>query len=357
MKKEKLQDAIGMVGDDLIQEAANTEPAKKARVKWIALVAAMLSAFMVMGIGVAMHFNSPESEGAVPMDQEIAEISKESFNIDATPFVLQKAVYPERVLNYSLTADLNDSEAYDKWQNDRDSFRAAYNSNTPDLSKFIEYSTKAFLSDTEDNAIYSPVNVYMALAMLAETSGGESRAQILDALGSDSIESLRTDANALWNALYTDDGTAKTVLANSLWLREEGEYKREPLEILAEKYYASTFEGRMGSKEYDEVLRGWLNEQTDGMLTDQVKGIGLPEDTVLALASTILFNAKWADEFNPERNTEEVFNGTNGKVRTEFMNESRNGSVSVGDNFMAYKKYFTENGHMTFILPKEGKTP
>ncbi len=357
MKKEKLQDAIGMIGDDLIQEAADAEPTKKARVKWIALVAAMLSAFMVMGIGVAMHFNSPESEGAVPMDREIAEITNESFNIDATPFVLQKAVYPERVLNYSLTADLNDSEAYDKWQNDRDSFRAAYNSNTPDLSKFIEYSTKAFLADTEDNAIYSPVNVYMALAMLAETSGGESRAQILNALGSDSIESLRTDANALWNALYTDDGTAKTVLANSLWLREEGEYKREPLEILAEKYYASTFEGRMGSKEYDEVLRGWLNEQTDGMLTDQVKGIGLPEDTVLALASTILFNAKWADEFNPERNTEEVFNGTNGKVRTEFMNESRNGSVSVGDNFTAYKKYFTENGHMTFILPKEGMSP
>ncbi|MBQ4562368.1 MAG: hypothetical protein IJA55_08595 [Clostridia bacterium] len=379
MKREKLQDAVGMIGDDLIEEAASYKK-KRNRLRWIPAVAILLCISILMGV-VALR-PKEESMPETPIDQNLPETpidqnlltdnagddaevneqesatdisgNKHYYNLD---YCMKKAVYPERVLNYSLNADLNDPEAYNKWQNDRDSFREAYDSDTPDLSKFIKYSTKAFLADTEDNAIYSPVNVYMALAMLAETSAGESRAQILNALGSDSIDELRADANSLWKALYTDDGTAKTILANSLWLREEGEYKSEPLEILAENYYASTFEGRMGSKEYDEVLRGWLNEQTDGMLTDQVKGIGLPEETVLALASTILFNGKWSEEFNPERNRERVFHGTDGKVTTEFMNESTNGSISVGDNFTAYKKYFTENGHMTFILPKEGMTP
>lgn len=369
MKREKLQDAVGMIGDDLIEEAANYNNKKKKRLRWIPAVAILLCISVLMGV-VALRPNDEKltdnvqeeiasenadaAEDAEDVNIEYSTADKVYYNLD---YCLNRAVYPVRVQNYSLNSDLNDQDAYEKWWEDRNSFRADYDSNTPDLSKFITYSTKAFLGDTEGNAIYSPVNVYMALAMLAETSAGDSRDQILNALGSDSIESLRSDANAIWNALYTDDGTAKTILANSLWLRDEGEYKSEPIDILAKNYYASTFEGRMGSKEYDEVLRGWLNEQTDGMLTDQVKGIGMPEDTVLALASTILFNAKWADEFDPEDNTKETFYGTDGNIKTEFMHESVNGSVDVGDNFTAYKKYFAEHGFMTFVLPKEGMTP
>ena len=46
-----------------------------------------------------------------------------------------------------------------------------------------------FLGGKEgENAAYSPVNVYMALAMLAELTDGASRQQILDLLGSDSLE-------------------------------------------------------------------------------------------------------------------------------------------------------------------------
>ncbi len=368
MKKEKLQDAVGMISDDLIAEAAEYKKKRKA-LRVTPLVAALLCITLLCCM-VALRPNK-ENEKGTPENlltdnagDDIEENIQESADDVSKPesyysldYCLNKAVYPTRVINYSLSADLNDTAAYDVWWEERNSFRADYEARQPDLSKFITYSTKAFLGDTDDNAIYSPVNVYMALAMLAETSDGNSRSQILNALGSDSIESLRSDANAIWNALYTDDGTAKTVLGNSLWLREEGEYKEKTIDILAKNYYASTFEGKMGSKEYDEVLRGWLNEQTDGMLTDQVKGISMPEDTALALASTILFNAKWADEFNPENNTNELFNGTNGKVKTEFMHESRNGSVDVGDNFTAYKKYFTEHGFMTFILPKEGMTP
>ena len=372
MKREKLQDAVGMVGDDLIAEAADYKIKKRRKFRWIPAVAILLCISVLMGVAALQQnkesiSETPENENSLLADsaddnikeniQESATDVSKTENYYSLDYCLGKAVYPTRVQNYTFNTDPNDLNAYDSWQKEVESFRAAYDSNTPDLSKFITYSTKAFLGDTEDNAIYSPVNVYMALAMLAETSGGKSRTQILNALGSDGIGSLRADANALWNALYTDDGTAKTVLGNSLWLCEEGEYKKDTIDILAKNYYTSTFEGRMGTKEYDEVLRGWLNEQTDGMLSNQVKGISMPEDTALALASTILFNAKWADEFNPDKNTTEVFNGTNGKVKTEFMHESRNGSVSVGDSFTAYKKYFTENGSMTFVLPKEGMSP
>ena len=44
--------------------------------------------------------------------------------------------------------------------------------------------------------------------MLAEVTGGESRAQILELLDEDSIDALRTRANHIWNANYRDDGSS-----------------------------------------------------------------------------------------------------------------------------------------------------
>lgn len=52
----------------------------------------------------------------------------------------------------------------------------------------FEALTAQFLSGAgEENAVLSPVNIYMALAMLAELTDGESRAQLLDLIGAQNI--------------------------------------------------------------------------------------------------------------------------------------------------------------------------
>ena len=63
--------------------------------------------------------------------------------------------------------------------------------------------------------------------MLAETTGGESRQQILDLLGSESITELRNNAGVLWNANYCDDGTVTSLLASSAWLSDSITYNKE----------------------------------------------------------------------------------------------------------------------------------
>ena len=44
------------------------------------------------------------------------------------------------------------------------------------------------------------MNVYMALAMLTETTGGNTRQELLDLLGETGIEAVRTRAKDLWKA-------------------------------------------------------------------------------------------------------------------------------------------------------------
>lgn len=222
------------------------------------------------------------------------------------------------------------------------------------IREFYEATMQEFLKDTEGkNKIYSPLNVYMALAMLAETAEGESRQQILDLLGVDSIETLRNNASILWNANYCDDGTVTSLLASSAWLSDKINYNQETLNILAENYYASSFSGTMGSAEYNKMLQDWLNEQTGGLLEEQASQVTMDPLTVFTLATTVYFKAKWANEFQEANNTEEIFHAAAGDITTEFMHQSRTGSYYWGENFGAISRSLENSGNMLLILPDE----
>lgn len=358
MKKEKLQDAIGLVKDDLIEEASKEVPVtSRSRIKWIAVIAAMLS--FVIVLGVVMRPNKPEIISDDTEDKiELFENAAQSLNTDLGKFVFTKAKYPQRVQNTEILGDNASLEAYDRWFDERNEYWSAYNERTPDLDGFIKNSIPAFLANTKGNVIYSPINVYMALTLLGEVTDNRSRTQILDALGCESVEQMRADANAVWKALYNDDGASKTILANSIWLRDDSEYNKDTLDLLASNYYASSYRGKMGSAEYDRALQGWLNEQTDNMLTDQVNGLGMDSQTTLALASTLLYNAKWSDEFDPEFTEEGRFHSPEGDVSCEYMKDSTRGNLFIGDEFTAVRRNFAESGgQMMFVLPNEGTTP
>ena len=246
------------------------------------------------------------------------------------------------------------NEAYDAWSSSRKALRSGTDY-TGLLDGFISSTTTQFLSGAgEENRVYSPINVYMALSMLAETAGENSRTQILDLLGVGSIEALRTRAYALWRDNYRDDGVVTSLLANSLWLRDGMTYSQKTLDTLAEHYYASSFSGAMGSEEYNQALRDWINAQTNGLLAEQAQGLEMAPETVLALASTIYFKAAWSDEFHKDFTEIDTFHALSGDVDAEFMRRTMDSTFYWGDNFTAVQLRFQEGGSMWLILPAEG---
>jgi serpin B len=193
--------------------------------------------------------------------------------------------------------------------------------------------------------------------MLAETAEGDSRQQILDLLGVSDLTALREKCNGLWNGVYLNDGAVTSLLANSLWLAEgdRWQYDMDKVNALAQHYYASTFEGEMGSAAYDAALQDWINEQTDNLLTEQAGDLGFDPNTVLALASTICFRAKWQDEFWADYNREGVFKTANGNVPVTYMTQSPMMYAYFGDRFTAVSKDLDDGAYkMTFFLPNEG---
>lgn len=272
---------------------------------------------------------------------------------------IASAVYPEMAA-YPEEDDYFD-ESFELWrQQGQDRLEAG-----KELEKYQEglwdfygKTINTFLADGGDkNRVYSPVNLYFALAVSAEITDGESRRQLLELLGADSIESLRQQTECLWAASYRNDVAATTILANSLWLNEGINYKKETVNTLAEKYYVSSFQGDPSSEDMTNALRAWLNEQTGGLLKDAVENVKLDPRTVAAVCSTVYFSAKWSSVFSKDKNDYKTFHSVKGDMEREFMNKNLPyGPYYYGEDFGAVYISFAEGGAMWFILPDEGKS-
>ncbi len=327
-KSEKLSEAIGNLNEEVIEKADRRRTAKtpkKARkfpLKIVTVTAACLAA--VIGITTL-----------IPRG-----ISAEA---------LAEAVYP-KATKYPGALNIN----HDSWSAER---RARWESGDlidSGVNDFYKKTAEEFLSGDENRA-YSPVNVYMALAMLGETTDGESRRQILDLLGADNIGELREDAKNMWLANYCNDGAVTSILANSIWLNEDVNIKQEPLDVLAENYYASSYRGDVSKM--TKAVQAWLNQQTNGLLGDYVKDVSLDPETIMALYSTVYFRAKWDNQFDKNKNDTKIFRAANGDIQTEFMNDTDiYGMFYAGEDFGAMFLNFKEGGKMWFILPDEDKT-
>ena len=216
------------------------------------------------------------------------------------------------------------------------------------LTDFFTIGSGEFLSGGTENRLWSPVNAYIGLAMVAELTAGESRQQILDLFGAADLEELRQQVSAVWETTY---GT----LANSLWLEKGLRYNRQTMDNLAFYYYASVYQGDLGSDAVNQAIGGWLHEKLRGIFGD-APTVELSEETLMALYSTVYFQSLWYSRFWEQDNTQGIFHGANGEKQVTFMNQKPNHlNYYWGDTFGAVEMVLNA-GRMWFILPDEGLT-
>ena len=269
---------------------------------------------------------------------------------------------PSEPATDSQTARKQFEEAYDTY------WRAwkAYREETPRLgeqtdllaalSNFSAESAALALAG-EGNGVYSPISLWFALAMLAETTEGDSRREILDALGAEDLEQLREWADILWHALYTDDGTATILLGTSVWLNQGVDFNQDTLDTLAEHYYTGSYQAPMGTDAADQALTDWTSEQTRGLIGSDGKVLETTPDTLMVLASTLYVMGRWNTEFQPENNTDDIFTAADGtEQQAEFMHRTENAYFLRREGYQAASLH-SSAGEVVFVLPDEGVSP
>ena len=334
MNSQDMFNGVTDIRDDLIDGAKEAPKRQKHGIKkrWLGAVAAVLAVAILAGIFL-------RSGGAL------------------TAYAVAEAKYP-KMAPYPSGIFLYSDAAFDAWRESVNAQRRDLG-DTSSLQTFFARSAQTFLTgDGGRNRVYSPLNVYMALSMLAQPTGGESREQILALLGSDSMDSLRRQASDVWNSNYRDDGVLTSILASSLWLNRDVKFNRDTMDTLARDFYASSYRGEMGSAGFSKALQSWLNQQTGGLLQEQAGNIELDHKTILALAATVYFKAKWNSEFSKEDTMPETFHAPDGDIEADFMHQRRSQAYYWGEKFAAVSQTFDmANGSMWFLLPDEGVTP
>jgi len=246
----------------------------------------------------------------------------------------------------------------DKWQAEQTLLSNTTKEAVDALMPFFATGSAQFLgTQGSENRLWSPVNAYIGLAMLTELTAGESRQQILDLFGAVDMDTLRQQVSAIWESTYNDNGHEISTLANSLWLEEGLGYHQNTMDSLAYHYYASVYQGDLGSQKINNAIGAWINNNTGGFLKNATKNINLSTDTILALYSTIYFQAKWQDEFSQKNNTEDIFRAPDGDKTVTFMNKDlAQMNYYWGDKFSAVALSLKNGSRMWFVLPDEGYT-
>ena len=228
---------------------------------------------------------------------------------------------------------------------------------TETLQRFSDETAAAFFIG-DRNAVYSPVSLYAALGMLTELTDGETKQQVMDLLGVSDSEALRQWTKALWQQLCYDEQNSALRLGNAAFLNENMAFHKEPLDVLAEDYYASSYQLPMGSKAADKAIAAWLDQQTNDLLAEDTGAIKTKEIDLLRLYNTIYYKAAWRAEFSGGATEKDIFTAADGtEQRTDFMHISLAGSpVARGEGYRRASLYLKDGGRMTFYLPDEGVT-
>lgn len=338
MKKEELFEVLEEIDPAIVKKAWAYNKRKKS--VWMKMAAPAICAAILAGIlfGVPAFRNGGQ---------------KGSNANDPSGVVTVMAAYPEPIAQ-TLSAQkfIESDDHWDWWSSYRELVSESQNLQSGINGYYVALMEQLLVSEDE-NTVCSPINTYIAFAMLAEVSDGNTRQQILDMLGVTDIDILRENVSSLWESNYVDTPVLKSVLANSLWLNSKVKYNESTLNRLAEQYYASTFSGTPGSEEMDQALRKWTDDNTGGLLTEYTQNMSINPDMVLEILSTIYYKAMWVEGFVEENTTQETFHGTAGDTTVDMMKKTDQMSVYRTDKFTSLSLGLNDSGSMYFLLPNE----
>ena len=325
MKRQILTDAMNEISDRHISQAFH----RTRRFRRVGGLAAMLALVILV-----LSFTQP-------LALEARAVSEAS---------------DPRIASIPEFDDFDSREAYNIWQAAREHRELSTSEALVALSPFFTAASQEFLSGSQ-NTLWSPANASIGLSMLTELTAGNTQAQLLELLGSENTDALRSHISALWESVYYKNGLEVSTLANSLWLKNGLHYEQNALDALSYHYYASVYRGNLGSAAVNKSIGTWLNSNTGGLLKSAADSIQLPKDAVLALYSTLYVQSKWNDEFSASKNTTGTFHAPSGDRNATYMNKDLlQTNYYWGDTYGAVSLRLKNGCLMWFILPDEGLT-
>ncbi len=220
------------------------------------------------------------------------------------------------------------------------------------ITEFSSKSTAAIIGGTQKNACYSPVSLYMALALLTTGASGETKQELTALLGEEDTEFLSEQMGRLFRLLYINNEYSTLYMTNSLWINQNYAVKQDFIDNAMENYYAAANNLDFADESAGEIISRWISENTAGLLEPEVETDPLD---LLFIINTVYLKDQWLQSFDESQTQAGDFIlGDGGTVSADFMHNRLDGNVYEGDGFTAMDFPLRSAGKMVFVLPDEG---
>uniref|UniRef100_A0A8C1BYQ0 Serpin peptidase inhibitor, clade I (neuroserpin), member 1 n=2 Tax=Cyprinus carpio carpio TaxID=630221 RepID=A0A8C1BYQ0_CYPCA len=233
-----------------------------------------------------------------------------------------------------------------------------------------EFSVRMYhqlqITEGEENIIFSPLSVALALGMVELGARGSSLEEIRQAMG---YSQFREDEefsllSNLTQALSTDEEQYVVRLANSLFLQTGVHFSEDFLRLM-KKYFKAEVEtvDFSQSEAVADHINSWVLNHTDSKIHNLVSADDFSSSTVIMLANAVYFRGNWKNQFRPENTRTFSFTKDDGsEVQTLMMyqqgdfyyGEFSDGTTEAGGVYQVLEMlYEGEDMSMMIVLPRQ----
>ena len=256
------------------------------------------------------------------------------------------------------------AEALDWKEHYEEDFLAFKNKTNAFAAKFAAntYAQSAKIN----NFAVAPVSVFMALGMASACADGETKTELLSALGV-TAQDLTENYAKLYNSLHVEHKSTNALgrekitgtlqLSNSIWLDNSLTAKNDALSALANDYYCYAhevdFDGN--NKNANDAIKNFIRKQTKGLIK---RDFALDEETIFTLINTLYLKDIWnmyGDDL-PFTNVAYDFKNSNGNITNKRLLRSKyiTGRAYETESYSAYYTTTYHGYKIKFMLPNDG---
>ncbi len=216
-----------------------------------------------------------------------------------------------------------------------------------------------------DNFAVSPVSMFAGLSLAAECAGGDTRTEILTALGV-TYEGLTSQSMNLYRTLNIEhvgagmignQKTGRLQFGNSIWIQRGFDVKQPCADSLAENFgcYSYRVDFQNNNKAANKLISDFVKEQTNGLIK---KDYAFDQDVVFALINSLYLKTIWNINGRKLPVTQDTYSfvGYDGSTETTVLMQAdyEDGRPFDGNGFTTFYAR-TYNGYkIKFLLPDEG---
>ena len=205
-----------------------------------------------------------------------------------------------------------------------------------------------------ENQLISPLSVISALGMAANGAQNDTLKEMEDVLGV-KHETLNHYLKAFVSNKYKT-WENKFTIANSIWFDEgrigKGTVQKDFLQTNADYYEADLYELKFNRDAKDRINE-WVSEKTDGKIPKMLED-DISDDTVMFLVNALSFDADWESPYSEKAVHEEKFITENGSERNAEFMYSREYAYIEDENTTGFVKYYNGRRYaFVALLPNE----